>query len=56
MDELDPGCAPSERTERLYARLRAQLAGVAPLEAGQASFAAIDAAPFKSVPSAPSTV
>jgi DNA-binding SARP family transcriptional activator len=56
IDELDPGGAPSERTERLYALLRAQLAGCGQNDAGQASFAAIDAAPLRSVPSAPSTV
>jgi DNA-binding SARP family transcriptional activator len=52
MDELDPGATPSERTEQLYALLRAQLSG----DGAQASFAAIDAAPFKTDPSAPSTV
>ncbi len=56
MDELDPGGAPSNRTERLYALLRAQLAGDDPMVAVQASFAAMDAAPLRSVPSAPSTV
>lgn len=52
MDELDPGGTPSERTEQLYALLRAQLLG----DGAQASFAAIDAAPFRTDPSAPSTV
>ena len=52
VDELDPGGTPSERTEQLYAILRAQLAG----ESRHASFAAIDAAPLSTVPSAPSTV
>ncbi|MGH2928156.1 MAG: bacterial transcriptional activator domain-containing protein, partial [Solirubrobacteraceae bacterium] len=60
MDELDPGGTPSEGTERLYVALRAQLhaqcAGGPPGGIGQASFAAIDAAPRKRVPSAPSTV
>ncbi|MGH9099515.1 MAG: AfsR/SARP family transcriptional regulator, partial [Acidimicrobiales bacterium] len=60
MDELDPGGTPSEGTERLYVALRAQLcaqsAGAPPGGVGQASFAAIDAAPRKRVPSAPSTV
>ena len=56
MDELDPGGRPSERTERLYALLRRQLAGARAEEPAQLSFAAIDAAPFKTVPSAPSTV
>ncbi len=56
MDELDPGGAPSNRTERLYALLRAQLAGDGPTVSVQASFAAMDAAPLRSVPSAPSTV
>jgi DNA-binding SARP family transcriptional activator len=52
VDELDPGGTPSERTEQLYAILRSQLTG----ERGHASFAAIDAAPLSTVPSAPSTV
>jgi DNA-binding SARP family transcriptional activator len=60
MDELDPGGVPSERTERLYALLRSQLngtvAGTGRENRGQASFAAIEAAPLSSVPSAPSTV
>ncbi|HTX62034.1 MAG TPA: bacterial transcriptional activator domain-containing protein, partial [Acidimicrobiales bacterium] len=56
VDELDPGGVPSERTERLYAQLRARLAGGAAVGSAQASFAAIDAAPFRTVPSAPSTV
>ena len=62
MDELDPGGVPSERTERLYATLRTQLAGTSSGTStgkespGQASFAAIEAAPLRSVPSAPSTV
>ena len=80
MDELDPGGVPSERTERLYATLRTQLAGssngtststssgtssgtgtgsgsgTGKESPGQASFAAIEAAPLRSVPSAPSTV
>ncbi len=58
MEELDPGGVPSERTERLYASLRSKLAGTGNGSGGraQASVAAIEAAPLRSVPSAPSTV
>ncbi len=56
MDELDPGGTPTERTEQLYALLRAQLASTGGHALDQASFAAIDAAPLRTVPSAPSTV
>ncbi|HUZ09720.1 MAG TPA: hypothetical protein VMU76_06080 [Acidimicrobiales bacterium] len=57
VDDLDPGSVPSERTGRLYAELSRQVCASPGAEApgrGQASLAAIDAAPRSTVPSAPS--
>lgn len=50
IDELDPGRGPSEALERRYAVLRSRI------DASQASFAAIDAAPRKTSPSAPAAL
>jgi DNA-binding SARP family transcriptional activator len=55
MDELDPGSAPSARTERLYGEL-SQLVLVGARAAGQASLAAMDEAPRRTRPSAPAVL